>query len=118
MKSYWIKRGIFGAIAVVAGSFLFGYVMMHLWNWLIPSLFNGPVIEFWQAIGLFVLSKMLFGGFGFGRGKCGWGCHGSGCGWRGKRCGRKWENMSEEDREKVKRWCGHSWEEKEVKEEK
>lgn len=53
----------FVAIAV------FGYVVMGLWNWLIPTLFSGPVITFWQAIGILVLSKILFGGFGHGHNK-------------------------------------------------
>jgi hypothetical protein len=43
---------------------LVGWVTMALWNWLIPDLFNGPAIGFWQALGLFALSKILFWGFG------------------------------------------------------
>ncbi len=39
-------------------------VMMLLWNWLIPAIFNGPAITFWQALGLLLLSKILFTGFG------------------------------------------------------
>jgi hypothetical protein len=38
------------------------YVTMCLWNWLIPSLFSGPVINFWQTAGLFLLSKILLTG--------------------------------------------------------
>ncbi len=38
------------------------YVTMSLWNWLIPSLFNGPVLGFWQTAGLFILSKILLTG--------------------------------------------------------
>ena len=38
------------------------YVTMSLWNWLIPSLFNGPVLNFWQTAGLFILSKILLTG--------------------------------------------------------
>ena len=48
---------------------VFSYVVMSLWNWLIPELFNGPMITMWQAIGLLVLSKILFGSFGHGHGK-------------------------------------------------
>lgn len=40
---------------------------MTLWNWLIPTLFSGPVISYWQAIGLLVLSKILFSGGHGGR---------------------------------------------------
>lgn len=38
------------------------YVTMSLWNWLIPSLFSGPVLNFWQTAGLFILSKILLTG--------------------------------------------------------
>jgi hypothetical protein len=38
------------------------YVTMCLWNSLIPSLFHGPVLTFWQTAGLFLLSKILLTG--------------------------------------------------------
>ena len=54
-------------IAVFA---LFTTAIMLLWNALIPSIFGLATINFWQALGLFVLSRILFGGFGpFGHGK-------------------------------------------------
>jgi hypothetical protein len=53
-------------LAVVLG-FLFGYFVMLLWNWLMPALFGLKVITYWQAFGLIVLSKILFGGHGFQR---------------------------------------------------
>jgi hypothetical protein len=33
-----------------------------LWNCLIPNLFHGPILTFWQAAGLFLLSKILLTG--------------------------------------------------------
>ncbi|MGD0341553.1 MAG: hypothetical protein ABSA76_07590 [Bacteroidales bacterium] len=33
-----------------------------LWNWLIPELFHGPVLTFWQTVGIFLLSKVLLAG--------------------------------------------------------
>ena len=45
----------------------FGQAVLHLWNWLMPSLFGLSAITFWQAVGLLSLSWILFGGFrGFG----------------------------------------------------
>jgi hypothetical protein len=38
------------------------FITMSLWNSLIPSLFNGPVLTFWQTAGLFLLSKILLTG--------------------------------------------------------
>lgn len=48
-------------------AFLVGYVVMRLWNWLMPELFNLPLISYWQAIGVLVLAKIIFG-FGGGNG--------------------------------------------------
>lgn len=48
-------------IAFVLG-FLFGYFVMLLWNWLMPALFGLPTVTFWQAVGLVVLGKLIFGG--------------------------------------------------------
>jgi len=39
---------------------------MLLWNWLAPVLFGLPVINFWQALGLLAICRILFGGFGGG----------------------------------------------------
>lgn len=47
--------------------FLAIFVTMSLWNWLVPELFHGPVITFWQTAGLFVLSKILLTGVAPGR---------------------------------------------------
>lgn len=38
------------------------FLTMSLWNALIPQLFNGPVLTFWQTAGLFLLSKILLTG--------------------------------------------------------
>jgi hypothetical protein len=62
-KNKFIKI-ILIVLGIPAFILLFGFGVMHLWNWLIPAIFNGPIITFWQAIGLFILSKILFGGFG------------------------------------------------------
>lgn len=34
--------------------------LMLLWNWLLPDLFNIPEISFWQALGMFLLTGILF----------------------------------------------------------
>ena len=47
-----------GLLCIVA--VLLGYPLMLLWNWLMPELFNLPVISFWQAIGLNILSSIIF----------------------------------------------------------
>jgi hypothetical protein len=43
------------------------FVTMSLWNWLIPTLFHGPVLTLWQTAGIFLLSKILLTGVAPGR---------------------------------------------------
>lgn len=52
-------------IAGIMGMFLLvGLLVMYLWNELMPFLFALPVINYWQALGLLLLSKILFGSGG------------------------------------------------------
>lgn len=60
----WIGWFFRGLIFFVVGVFLFGYITMLLWNELIPSLFHGPLITYWQSVGLLVLCRLLFRPFG------------------------------------------------------
>lgn len=46
---------------------IIGFAVMFLWNWLLPNIIGVKAINFWQALGLFILSKILFGNFGGGR---------------------------------------------------
>lgn len=45
---------------VVLVSVVLGVVTMWLWNWLMPELFGLPLIGFWQAVGINLLSNILF----------------------------------------------------------
>ncbi|UKN01080.1 hypothetical protein K6119_15220 [Paracrocinitomix mangrovi] len=56
-------------VAVIGFAALFGFVVMWLWNWLMPEIFGLPIITFWQGVGIVILSKILFGGFGGGGSK-------------------------------------------------
>ena len=105
MKTFWIGKFIVLAalFALVAG-----FALMSLWNWLMPMLFHLSVINFWQALGILVLAKILFG---FGRG---WSGHRSHWGhpsyyWKEK-MEERLKNMTPEEREKFraewKQRCG------------
>ncbi len=63
-------RGVFyfGKFIVMGVAFLvlFTYVVMLLWNWLVPELFSGPILTYWQTLGILVLSKILLTGIGHG----------------------------------------------------
>lgn len=63
MKRFRARKiaGIF--IMVLAGIFIFGEIVMLLWNALMPEIFHLPIISFWQALGLLVLAKIFFSGF-------------------------------------------------------
>jgi hypothetical protein len=60
------KYAGFGVLGIAA-VFGFTLVVMLLWNALIPELFKGPELGYWQTLGLLVLSKILFSGIGGGR---------------------------------------------------
>lgn len=89
------KRGrppkiIFLFFAIIAVLALGGIVML-LWNAILPDLLNTKRISYWQAVGLFLLSKLLFSSFKPG-------------GPRGRKCGpneklrEKFETMTPEER--------------------
>jgi len=59
----------FGIAALLA---LISYVVMLLWNNLLPEILHVSPITYWQAMGIFILSKILFG-FGKGNGGGQWG---------------------------------------------
>ncbi len=72
---------------------IFGFAVMYLWNWLMPALFGLHMISFWQALGVLILSRILFGGF---RGGSGGHRH-----WR-HRMRERWGRMTPEEREKFR----------------
>jgi hypothetical protein len=82
---------------------VFGLIVVQLWNWLMPALFGLRTITFWQALGLLILAKILFGGFG--------GFHRHRSDWR-HRMRERFEHMTPEEREEARRrmgrWCGVS----------
>jgi hypothetical protein len=54
----YVGFGILGVAFVIGVTF----GVQALWNSLIPELFHGPVLTFWQTAGLFILSKILLTG--------------------------------------------------------
>ena len=90
MKRYWplrmLKFLVMAALAVVVLS----VAVASLWNWLMPAVFGVRAITFWQALGLLVLARVLFGRFGG---------HGRGMHWR-HRMTERWNQMTPEERER------------------
>lgn len=104
MTGFLIKKGLKVLAFVALAAALFGWVTMSLWNWLMPFIFGLPLLTFWQAIGLVILSKILFGGF-----KGGSGGH-----WQNKKdfwkqkMATHWDKMPAEKRERFRQ----QWENK------
>jgi hypothetical protein len=102
MRKHWIGKALKILLFVVVASFVLGFVVESLWNWLMPPIFGMHVITFWQGLGLLLLGKILFGGFRGFRG------HGDPR-WR-HRMNERWAAMSPEERERfrqgMKRRCG------------
>ncbi|MEI6412170.1 MAG: hypothetical protein WCR52_22455 [Bacteroidota bacterium] len=61
MHILWIIGGI---TAGIAAFLLLSLIVQRLWNWLVPTKFKGPAIEFKHAAGMLILSRILLGGFG------------------------------------------------------
>jgi hypothetical protein len=90
MKNYFYKRRFFFVPLAIAGFLsLVSLVVMVLWNELLPELFGIRSITFFQAMGLFILCKLLFG-FGKGGGSAPWAIK------------RKLAGMTPEDRERFR----------------
>ena len=98
VRRHWVLKGLAFVVLCAAVLAVVSFVVMALWNALIPGLFGGPVVSFWQAAGLLVLSRLLVGGL---RGRGGYG-------WRHRGWQRRWERMSPDERERFregfKRW--------------
>ena len=92
-----VKKIIFLAPLAILGILLFtfigGELVVHLWNWLLPPLFGWRQINFWQALGLLVLCRILFGGHGW---------HRSGRSNYRRRMAERCQNMTPEERQKFR----------------
>jgi hypothetical protein len=107
MRKFWFKKGLMFLALFIAAVLLFGAIVMGLWNAILSPVLGIKPITFIQALGILLLSKILFGGFN----RRGWhgGRHQQ---WRHS-MQEKWSNMTPEEREKFKaEWktrCGGRW---------
>jgi hypothetical protein len=89
-------RVVLGILAAAVFALVFGYLVMILWNWLMPSIFKLPEIGYWQGFGIVILAKLVFGSIGG---------HGNGKHPRSRRVRRKtdldWEAFFEKCGEKA-----------------
>jgi hypothetical protein len=93
MRRKWIFAIPLIPVFIALFIFVGGEVVMHLWNWLTPTLFGWHQITFWQAFGVLALCRVLFGGFGR---------HGSGRFNMRRRMEERRKNMTPEERERFR----------------
>src|SRR5215471_16079813 len=67
MRRRFVFLAPLAILAILGFIALGGELVRLLWNWLMPPLFGWREISFWQALGLLVLCRILFGGFGGSR---------------------------------------------------
>ena len=79
------------ALFIIAGIFILGAVVMLLWNAILPDVLGVAALNYWQALGLLALSRILFGGFKFGP-------RGNHRGFGNPRFKERFMNMSREER--------------------
>ena len=84
-------------VIFIAAIFLFGFIVMLLWNFIFPAVLHAEKITYWQAVGLLVLCRILFFGFGRRYRDNRPNMFRSGPPWR-----QKWMNMSDEERTKFR----------------
>jgi len=93
MSSFRAGKAVKIVLCLAAAVTVAGFVVKELWNVLMPQLFGLHTLTFWQAIGLLVLAKLLFGGF-----------HRHSPGGRGSmwknRMRERWEQMTPEERDR------------------
>jgi uncharacterized membrane protein len=93
MRKKWMFIAPLALLGMVLFTFIGGEVVLRLWNWLMPPLFGWHQVTFWQALGLLVLCRILFGGLGLnGRGRNG----------MRRRMAERWERMTPEERERFR----------------
>src|SRR5436190_19448440 len=91
-RSRWAKFILLFILIAPIAIFLFGKVIMLLWNNILTPVLHVSEITFWQGLGILVLAKILFGSFG-GRG---------GPGHYYKKQRMMWNSMTLEQKEKFK----------------
>ncbi len=64
MRRKWILLAPLAILAMLVFIGIGGEIVRLLWNWLLPPLFGWRQITFWQALGLLLLCRILFGGLG------------------------------------------------------
>ena len=60
------KFKVLGIAAFLVMIAVFSVAAMFLWNAIMPEIFGLPILNYWQAAGIVILARILFGGLGSG----------------------------------------------------
>lgn len=88
------KRNYLFVLLIPLFVFAAAGLVQWLWNAILPEVAHAGHISYWQSLGLLVLCRILFGGFGSHRPDKHFAHH--------KDAREKWMNMSEEEKQKFK----------------
>jgi len=97
------RKFFFFAPLAIVGVLIFiavgGFIVQQLWNWLLPAIFGWHSITFWQALGLLVLCRILFGGLGRGHRGPGF----------GRRMRDRWDHLTPDQRARFRDRMRERW---------
>lgn len=88
----WVRLLVLFIIVAPLAILVFGGIVMWLWNHALVPVLHVSTLTFWQALGILVLCKILFGSFGGG----------SGSGRYYQKEKMMWRNMTPEQKERFK----------------
>jgi hypothetical protein len=100
MKWKWFFIVPLAILAMLLFIVIGGEVVLKLWNWLLPPLFGWRQINFWQAIGLLILCRILIGGSRW---------HGSGRSSFRRRMAGRCKHRTPEEREQFRQRVRECW---------
>jgi hypothetical protein len=125
MTNKFCRFRFFIPLIVLVFVALFAAAVYGLWNSVLTDVLDVKAITYWQALGLLVLAKILFGGFPGRRGGP------FGPPWRRHMMMKRWQSLTPEQREEMRAemrrrfgdwpkppWCGGGEKEGAVREEK
>ncbi len=62
-KRFRWNKGFVFFILFLPAFFFMGFIVMFLWNHILPGAIHANAITYWQGLGILILSRILFGGF-------------------------------------------------------
>ncbi|HEV2982764.1 MAG TPA: hypothetical protein VGX46_00160 [Vicinamibacterales bacterium] len=109
MRRKWIFIAPLAILGMLVFVFIGGELVLQLWNWLLPPLFGFRQITFWQGLGILLLCRILFGGYGL-RGSDRSKVRSRVADRLADRMGDRWDAMTPEERERfrqrIRERCG------------